>query len=330
MALELLAGQRGAVLVSGASGFVGRELCQALAAQGRPFRPAVRRAGGALIGGQSPCVVGELGADSDWSRALAQVGTVVHLASRVHVMRESSSDSPGDLLSLYRAANTQGTLTLARQAAAAGVGRFVFVSTVKVNGEGGSLAYSESDAPCPADPYAISKWEAEQGLRELAARSAMAVVIVRPPLVYGPGVKANFLNLMRWVERGIPLPFGAIHNQRSLVALANLVDFLLLCTTHPAAANQTFLVSDDEDLSTPELLRRMAMALCKPSRLLPLPASLLSAGASLLGQGDLARRLCGSLRVDVSKAKRLLGWSPPLSVDEGLARVAADFLVDRR
>jgi nucleoside-diphosphate-sugar epimerase len=319
------AAARGAVLVTGANGFVGSELCRALAAQGRRFVPAVRRAGGEAIGGQRPRVVGEIGAATDWSAVVAAVDTVVHLASRVHVMNESSIDT----LPLYRQVNTLATLNLARQAAAAGVRRFVFVSTVKVNGEGGPAPYRESDAPCPAGPYAISKGEAEQGLRELAASSGIEVVIVRPPLVYGAGVKGNFLSMMGWVDRGLPMPFGAIDNRRSLVALPNLVDFLLACATHPAAANQTFLISDGDDLSTTELLRRMAIALGKPSRLLPLPASLLSAGASLLGQGDLARRLFGSLRVDASKARRVLGWTPPLCVDQGLRLAAADFLARR-
>ena len=291
----------GKVLVTGAGGFVGTALCKQLGAHGISVLKGVR--GAALLS--------EMGID-----------VVIHLASRVHVMHESSEDP----LSAYRSANTLGTVNLARQAVAAGVRRFVFVSTVKVHGEGSPVAYAESDGPCPADPYAISKWEAEQEVRDIAAESTMEVVIVRPPLVYGPGVKANFLTMMRWVKRGLPLPLGAIHNQRSLVALDNLTDFLMLCTSHPAAANQTFLVSDGEDLSTTELLVRMAAALGKPSRLIPVPEWILSAVASLLGRGEFARRLCGSLRVDVSKAKTWLGWSPPLSVDEGLRRVAADFL----
>lgn len=294
----------GKVLVTGAGGFVGTALCGQLGANGVTVLKGVR--GAAL----SP----EMGID-----------VVVHLAGRVHVMHDSSADP----LPAYRAANTLGTLNLARQAVASGVRRFVFVSTVKVNGEGRAAAYAESDAPCPADPYAKSKWEAEQGLHAIAAKSMMEVVIVRPPLVYGPGVKANFLSMMRWVERGLPLPLGAIHNQRSLVALDNLVDFLMVCATHPAAANQTFLVSDGEDLSTTELLVRMAIALGKPPRLLPVPEWLLAGAASLLGKGQFAQRLCGSLQVDIAKAKTVLGWSPPLSVDEGLRRVAADFLVKR-
>ena len=294
----------GKVLVTGAGGFVGTALCEQLDANGIAFLKGVRGAE----------LLPEMG-----------VNVVVHLASRVHVMQES----PGDPLPAYRAANTQGTLNLARQAAAAGVRRFVFVSTVKVNGEGRPAAYAESDAPCPVDPYAISKWEAEQGLREIAAGSSLEVVIVRPPLVYGRGVKANFLSMMRWIDRGLPLPLGAIHNQRSLVALDNLVDFLMTCAAHPAAANQTFLVSDGEDLSTTELLVRMAAALGKPSRLLPVPGWMLSSAASLLGKGEFAQRLCGSLRVDIAKARTLLGWSPPLGVDEGLRRVATDFLANR-
>ena len=310
------------VLVTGSNGFVGRAMCQQLAARGVSFVPTTRRedqtAPGALV-------VGELAGDTDWSAALAGVDVVVHLASRVHVMRDNAVDP----LAEFRRVNTQGTLNLARQAAAAGVSRFVFVSTVKVNGEGGPQSYTEDDRPAPQDAYARSKWEAECGLREIAADTAMAVVIVRPPLVYGPGVQANFLSMMHWINRGVPLPLGAIHNQRSLVALDNLVDFLMTCITHPAAANQTFLVSDGEDLSTTQLLVRMAAALGRPARLLPVPEWMLKATASLLGKGEFAQRLCGSLRVDIAKARALLGWSPPLSVDEGLRRAAADFMTNR-
>ena len=294
----------GTVLVTGAGGFVGTALCKQLDANSIPLLKGVR------------------GADLLPEMA---IDVVVHLASRVHVMQESL----GDPLPAYREANTLGTVNLARQAAAAGVRRFVFVSTVKVNGEGRPVAYAESDAPCPGGPYAISKYEAEQALWDVAAGSAMEVVIVRPPLVYGPGVKANFLNMMRWVYCGLPLPLGAIHNQRSLVALDNLVDFLMVCMTHPAAANQIFLVSDGEDLSTTELLVRIAAALGKPSRLLPVPDWMLGAVASLVGKEQFVQRLCGSLRVDTAKAKTLLGWSPPLSVDEGVRRVAADFLAKK-
>jgi len=310
------------VLVTGASGFVGRELCQTLARSGICPVPVTRRSICGPIGGQDPVVVGGIGVDTDWSRALTGSSVVVHLAARVHVMHETLSD----LLGAYRDVNTHGTLNFAHQAAASGVRRFVFVSTVKVNGEGGTTVYSESTPPGPADPYAISKWEAEQGLRVVAKNSGMEVVIIRPPLVYGPGVKANFLSMMRWLHRGIPLPFGAIHNKRSLVAVGNLVDLLITCLDHPAAANQTFLVGDDEDLSTTELLERMAAALGKPARLIPLPSWVILAGAALLDKRDLYWRLCGSLRVDISKSRELLGWSPPVSVDEGLRLTAAHYL----
>lgn len=308
------------VLVTGANGFVGRAMCQQLAARGVSFVPVTRREDQAAPGA---LVVGELAGDTDWSAALADVDVVVHLASRVHVM----CDRAADPLAEFRRVNTQGTLNLARQAAAAGIRRFVFVSTVKVNGEGGPQPYTEDDQPIPQGAYARSKWEAECALREIAGSSAMALVIVRPPLVYGPGAKANFLSMMRWINRGVPLPLGAIHNRRSLVALDNLVDFLMTCITHPAAANQTFLVSDGEDLSTTQLLVRMAAALERPARLLPVPEWMLKVTASLLRKGEFAQRLCGSLRVDIAKARALLGWSPPLSVDEGLRRAAADFLV---
>ena len=217
------------------------------------------------------------------------------------------------------------TLNLACQAAAAGVNRFVFISSVKVNGEFTPFgsAFTEADAPNPQDAYGQSKHEAEQGLRQLSVDTGMEVVIIRPPLVYGPGVKANFAALMRVVQRGWPLPLGAVHNQRSLVALDNLVDFIITCITHPQAANQAFLVSDGQDLSTTELVRGMAQAAGVPARLLPVPVWALQAGASLLGMGDAVQRLCGNLQVDTSKARSLLGWVPPVSVEEGLRRAMA-------
>ena len=218
----------------------------------------------------------------------------------------------------------QGTLNLARQAAAAGVRRFVFVSSIKVNGEVTQLGrpFTADDAPAPLDAYGVSKMEAEEGLRAIASQTGMEVVIVRPALVYGPGVKANFAAMMRWLRRGVPLPLGAIHNQRSLVALDNLVDLIVTCLTHPAAANQTFLVSDGEDVSTTELLRRMGQALSRPARLIPVPVSWLKLAAAMVVKPDVAQRLCASLQVDIEKTRRLLGWTPPLSLDEGLRRVA--------
>ena len=266
-------------------------------------------------------LVSDLSVDTDWSLALLGVSQVVHAAARVHVMQDAALDA----LTEYRRVNVQGTLNLARQAAATGVKRFIFLSSVKVNGEATQPGqfFTADDAPSPQDPYGISKMEAVEGLREIAARTGMEVVIIRPPLVYGPGVKANFQAMTRWLVRGAPLPFAAItHNRRSLVALDNLVDLIVTCIHHPAAANQTFLVSDGEDLSTTDLLRRMGHALGKPARLLPVPPALLKLEATLLGKPEMAQRLCGSLQVDISKTRQLLGWSPPVSVDEGLRRAA--------
>jgi nucleoside-diphosphate-sugar epimerase len=265
------------------------------------------------------CRLDDIGPDAQWAEALAGCEAVVHLAGRVHMMRDNAPDP----LAAYRRVNTQGTLSLARQAAAAGVRRMVFVSSVKVNGEetGPHAAFSETDAPAPADPYGISKAEAESGLQALAAETGLEVVIVRPPLVYGPGVKANFLAMTRFLARGVPLPLGSVtRNRRSLVALDNLVDLMIRCLDHPAAANQVFLVADGEDLSTTELLRRTAMALGVRPRLIPVPVPVLMAGATLLGRRAVARRLLGSLRLDISKARRVLEWVPPVSVDEGLRR----------
>jgi nucleoside-diphosphate-sugar epimerase len=286
------------LLITGGTGFVGQALVKRLDDQ--PVRLATR-------------------ADwADWHKALAGITTVVHLAARVHVMRDTETDP----LAAFRAVNVEGTLNLARQAAAAGVHRFVFISSVKVNGESTlpGHPFTADDAPAPLDAYGVSKMEAEQGLREIALQTGMEVVIIRPPLVYGQGVKANFAALMRAVQRGWPLPLGAVHNQRSLVALDNLVDFIVTCITHPQAANQTFLVSDGQDLSTTELVRGMARAVGVPARLLPVPVWALQAGAALLGKGDAVQRLCGNLQVDISKARNLLGWVPPISVDEGLRR----------
>lgn len=272
-----------------------------------------------LCAGPDIFASGPLDGHTDWSAALAGTQAVVHLAARVHVMGELA----GDPLAAFRVVNTEGTLNLARQVAAAGVHRFVFVSSIKVNGESTAPghAFRASDVPQPEDPYGQSKCEAEDGLRALAARTGLDVVIVRPPLVYGPGVKANFAALMRAVQRGLPLPLGAVvNNRRSFVALDNLVDLLIACLDNPAAANQTFLVSDDEDLSTAELLRRLGQAMERPARLLPVPPWLLQAGAALLGKRDVAQRLLGNLQVDITGTRQTLGWAPLVSVDEGLRR----------
>jgi UDP-glucose 4-epimerase len=280
------------------------------------IRAAVRRRSSRLTDGISQLVTGELTQETQWAEAMAETRTVVHLAARVHVMREAAADP----LTEFRKINVAGTLNLARQAAGAGVRRFVYLSSVKVNGEAGG--YTENDRPVPEDPYGVSKHEAEVGLLEIAAETGMEVVIIRPPLVYGPGVRANFRALARAVGRGLPLPLGAIRNRRSLIALDNLVDFILVCMTHPAAANEIFLISDGEDLSTPELVRRLARAMGRPARLIPVPPVLLLAAAALFGKREIATRLVQSLQVDISKARRLLGWSPPITVDEGLRRIA--------
>jgi len=308
------------ILVTGANGFIGRSLCVALSHSGRTVVAVTRHALTDRAPNITNCQISTLAIDTDWQYVLRGCDAVVHLAARVHVMTDTATDP----LSEFRRVNVDGTSSLARQAAAAGVRRFIFISSIKVNGEATRLGqvFTANDVPSPQDPYSISKHEAEQGLRKVAVETGMEVVIIRPPLVYGPRVRANFQRMMRWLKRGVPLPLGAIHNKRSLVALDNLVDLIIICLNHPAAANQTFLVADGEDLSTPELLRRMGLALSRPAWLIPVPTLLLEAGAVLLGRRDMAQRLCGSLQVDISKARELLGWNPPFSVDEALRRTA--------
>ena len=310
--------QSGLTLITGATGFVGSSVTARLAAYGVETLACVHDDLVSMPEGVRVVPVAELNAKTDWRQVLAGVKSVVHLAARVHVMHDTAADP----VTAFRAVNVDGTLNLARQAAAAGVKRFVFISSVKVNGESTPLgrAFNEIDLPSPQDAYGQSKHEAEQGLHQISADTDMEVVIIRPPLVYGPGVKANFAALMRAVQQGWPLPLGAVHNQRSLVALDNLVDFIVTCITHPQAANQTFLVSDGQDLSTTELVRGMAQAAAVPVRLVPVPVWVLQMGALLLGKGDVVQRLCGNLQVDISKARSLLGWVPPASVEEGLRR----------
>ena len=311
------------LLVTGASGFVGGAFCCAALKCGFAVRavyrhPPMNELGLEKAPDYEPVLGADLSADGDWRSALAGVDAVVHTAARVHVMSETNADA----LTAYRNVNVLGTLNLARQAVQAGVRRFVFVSSIKVNGEATQPGqpFTAEDLPAPLTPYGLSKLEAEQGLRQIEAQTGMEVVIVRPPLVYGPGVKANFAAMMRWVARGMPLPLGAIHNARSMVALDNLVDLLMTCLKHPAAAGQTFLVSDGQDVSTTELLRRTALAMGKKAFLLPVPAWVLEWGATLLGKRDVAQRLCGSLQVDIDKTRRLLGWIPPLTLDQGLKK----------
>lgn len=304
------------VAVTGANGFVGKALVAELDARGREVRRLVRTPdGGAGI------AVGAISSDTDWSDALEGVDTIIHAAARVHVMNEEARDP----LAAFRLVNVAGTRKLGDQAAKAGVGRLIFVSSIKVNGEAtvadlSNPAFTAADLPRPEDPYGQSKWEAELTLHEVAARTGLEVVIVRPPLVYGPGVRANFLRLIRLVQRGVPLPLGSVKNRRSLVGLDNLVDLLIRCVDHPAAVGQTFLVSDGHDLSTPELIRRLAEAMGRPARLLPFPPALLRLGGRLTGYLEEVKRLIGSLQADIRHTCEMLDWYPPVPVEEGIRR----------
>lgn len=302
-------------LVTGANGFVGRALSGSLAMGGHAVVPVVRRACG--LAGE--VIVGDMNGKTVWHAALASCAAVVHLAARVHVMYDTGSDP----LALYRATNTDATFNLARQAAQAGVKRFVFISSIKVNGEGRGAPYRVTDTPVPQDAYAISKWEAEQGLWRIARETGLEVVVLRPPLVYGPGVKANFRRLLDVVPRGWPLPLGAVDNRRSLLYLGNFVDAIRLCIEHPAAAGQTFLIDDGQPVSTPELVRAVARAMGRPARLLPVPVGMLEFAGALLGKRAAVARLTSSLWVDSSLIRSRLGWTAPYSMAEGLAATVA-------
>jgi len=288
-------------------------------------RGAVRSSAGAakLPEGTEAIQVDAIGPHTDWSGKLDGIDTVIHLAGRVHVMKETTDDP----LSAFRYVNTAGTEHLARTAAKTGVRRLLYVSTIKVNG-GRTIGapFTEEDEPAPEDPYAISKWEAEQALKRIREVTGLQTVVVRPPLAYGPGVKGNFLRLMQWVDKGIPLPLSMVRNRRSLIALDNLVDVLVRCIESPQAAGQTFLVADGEDLSTPELIRSIAKALGRRARLFPFPSLLLRLGTKLLGMEGVSNRLFGSLVVDSSKVKNLLSWGPPVSVHDGLQQTARWYL----
>lgn len=309
-------------LITGGTGFVGQALTRRALAEGKDVRLALRRPIGDTAA--RSLMVGQIDGHTRWQAALDGVDTVFHLAARVHVMNEKASDP----LTAFRYVNTAGTLNLARQAAAAGVRRLVFLSSIKVNGEhtAPGRPFTADQPARPEDPYGQSKWEAEQGLRALGADTGLEVVIVRPPLVYGPGVRANFAALLRAVDRGWPLPLASVTgNRRSLVALDNLVDLLVTCADHPAAAHQTFLTSDGEDLSTAGLLMRMARALGRSPRLLPFPPSLLRLGAAALGRQAVVQRLLDNLQVDITPTRQMLDWQPPITVDEGLRRTVAGF-----
>jgi len=263
-----------------------------------------------------------IGADTDWCAALAGVNVVFHLAARVHIMNDSASNP----LAEFRKTNVDATLNLAKQAVTAGVKRFIFISSVKVNGEFTNIGepFKETDLPMPDDFYGLSKYEAEQGLLALAKETGLEVVIIRPPLIYGPGVKANFASMLRVVKKGLPLPLGAIHNKRSFVYIGNLVSLLILCINHPRAVNQIFFVSDGQDLSTTELLKICANSFNIKAWLIPVPSRLIAVVASILGKSDIAQRLCGTLQIDISKAKNMLGWRPVVTVLDGLEATTKD------
>lgn len=315
-------------LVTGVNGFVGQSMSTKLLEAGHTVRSSVRSSESliSLEPGVEPVVVEPLCPHTPWQHALTGIDTVIHLAARVHIMDDPSSDP----LKEFRKVNTEGTERLAREAAQSGVKRLVFISSIKVNGEESLNPYTENCQAQPTDPYGISKWEAELALRQIEAETGMEVVIVRPTLVYGPGVKANFLNMMKIVYRGIPLPLSLINNKRSLVYIGNLVDALTACATHPAAAGQTYLVSDGEDVSTPDLIRRTASALGVPARLFPFPVSLIKAAGKLAGKSPAVDRLTGSLTVESLKIRQELGWTPPFTMECGLRETAKWYKMTQR
>ncbi|MEZ8397130.1 UDP-glucose 4-epimerase family protein [Vibrio splendidus] len=312
------------ILVTGSTGFVGANVVVLARERDWKVTSVVRKQIESIT---NSLVIDSINSSTDWSGAFDGVDCVVHCAARVHQMNESEQDA----LAAYQEVNTLGTLNLAKQAAEAGVKRFVFVSSIKVNGE-----FSELNLPfepnlknTPQDPYGLSKYEAEVELAKLSKETGLEVVIIRPPLVYGPGVKANFLSMMRLIDKGIPLPFGAIKNQRSLVYLDNLSDLILTGCEHPVAPGHTFLASDDHDVSTTQLMQTIAHAMGKSPRLIPIPMSWIQAGSSVLNKQHIAQRICGNLQVDIGLTKEILGWKPPVSFDQGIKRTVEAYLKSR-
>ncbi|MFH0984193.1 MAG: SDR family oxidoreductase [Candidatus Omnitrophota bacterium] len=302
------------ILVTGASGFIGRGLCPYLKTKGFIVRGAVRGGVRDVEGVDEYVEVGDINESTDWRQALTEVDAVVHLAARVHVMNDSSADP----LDAFRVVNVLGVAHLARMAAKAGIKRFVFISSIKVNGEGSSRSYSEEDSPSPEDAYGVSKREAEDVLMEIAVQTGLEVVILRLPLVYGPGVKANFRNLISMVCAGIPLPFKSVRNRRSFIYLGNVIDAIVACVTHPLAVNQIFLVSDGEDVSTARLLEMIARALNKNLFLFPFHLRFLKLVCMTIGREKEIDKLTGSLCADICKIRSLLGWKPPFTMAEGI------------
>lgn len=312
------------VLLTGATGFVGSALEDRLLREPRLLLRAAARAASSLSShGVDTVTVGDIYGATDWREALKDVDVVVHLAARVHVMNETAKDA----LAAFRATNRDGTLGLAEAMVREGCRRLVFVSTAKVMGESTVIGapFTPGSNPSPADPYACSKWEAEQGLQTFQRSGALECVVIRPPLVYGPGVGANFLAMMHWLDRRWPLPLGSVRNRRTLVAVANLTDLIAVCLEHPAASGQVLLAGDAESLSTPDLLRRLGGALERPPRLLPVPDGALRLAAAVTGRQQWYQRLCGSLELDISATCSTLGWSPPVTVEAALQATAEHY-----
>ncbi|MDD4869342.1 MAG: NAD-dependent epimerase/dehydratase family protein [Kiritimatiellae bacterium] len=304
------------ILVTGADGFIGERLCNELHKRGHSVRGALWQSA-PLPDGCESIVVGDISGDADWSAVLCDVDVVIHLAARVHVM-EDGADDP---LAEFRKVNVVGTERLARSAAASGVKRIVFMSSVKVNGEGRQTPYTENDTPAPSSPYGITKYEAENVLRKVTTETGLQSVIIRAPLVYGPRVKANFLELADYVYKKIPLPLASVNNSRSFISLTNLCDFIAKCVVRENAANETFLVSDNRDLSTPALMNMIAKAFGRKRALLfPFPAGMLTMAGRILGLNEQVSRVIGSFSVDCAKARNMLQWMPPSSVEEELEK----------
>ncbi len=307
------------ILITGATGFVGSRLLLKLKDKGHFCRAAVRRASSSVDVQTDSVIVGEIDAQTDWSQAVKDIDVVVHLAARVHIM----NDQVENPLLEFRKINLEGTRSLAEAAIKAGAKRFVYISSIKVNGEATyALPFTSQDSPSPSDPYAIAKWEAERALQELSQESGLEVVIIRPTLVYGPGVKANFLNLVKLVRKRIPLPLAGIKNKRNLVALDNLVDLIVTCCEHPDAGGHVFLAADDEAVSTAELVTNIAKSFGQRSPVFFFPPMLMAWACRLLGKQAIWNRLAGSLQVDNSEAKKIMGWQPVTSMDEELKRIA--------
>ena len=315
------------ILLTGATGFVGRSVLNALVDGKYPVVSVTRKRRVPPVPGVQEFIVGSLTDDIDWQVPLLGVDVVIHSAGRAHVMNETHSNP----LQAFREVNVDATLKLAQQAADAGVKRFIFISSIKVNGEEtpAHTAFTSRDIPAPLDDYGVSKLEAEQALLALARRTSMDVVIIRPVLVYGPGVKANFERMLSIVNKKLPLPFRTIDNRRSLVFIDNLVDLICVCIKHSQAANQVFLVSDDNDLSIGQILEKLAIAMNKSSRVFSFPYFLLNAAATLVGKQAFLQRLCGSLQVDITDTRERLGWAPPVSIDEAFAITARHYLAQQ-